>query len=423
MMYGLCDCDSFFASCERVFRPELYGKPVVVLSNNDGCIVAMTKEAKSLGLTRGIPFFQAKDIIQQNNVTVFSSNYTLYGDISNRIMQILSEKTGDIDIYSIDEAFFCVDGFNKESLHEELVKLHSFIYKGIGIPVSIGVGPTRTLSKIASHFAKNIPGYKGACIIDSEEKRRKALQLFPVNKVWGIGRHTTKQLNYYGIITAWDFSKRSKSWIQREFKKPGLQTWKELNGIPCKEIEELPEKQSICTSRSFEHMISDYDTLAESVANFTASSALKLRKQHSVCQSLTVFILSNRHREDLEQYYNSKQIRLAVPTDSTMELIQYALSALKLIYKPGVMYKKSGIILTDICSNSCIQQNLFDHTDRQKLNRLTETIDSINNEHGSHKIRFAVQSTSPKHWNLSTEHLSPCYTTDIKDVLMINCHK
>ena len=237
-MYGLCDCDSFFASCERVFRPELYGKPVVVLSNNDGCIVAMTKEAKSLGLTRGIPFFQAKDIIQQNNVTVFSSNYTLYGDISNRVMQILSEKTGDIDIYSIDEAFFCVDGFNKESLHEELVKLHSFIYKGIGIPVSIGVGPTRTLSKIASHFAKNIPGYKGVCIIDSEGKRRKALQLFPVNKVWGIGRHTTKQLNYYGIITAWDFSKRSKSWIQREFKKPGLQTWKELNGIPCKEIEE-----------------------------------------------------------------------------------------------------------------------------------------------------------------------------------------
>lgn len=420
-MFGLCDCDSFFASCERVFRPELYGKPIVVLSSNDGCIVALTKEAKAIGLKRGIPIFQVKDLIKKHNVAVFSSNFSLYGDISDRIMQILAEKTGDIDIYSIDEAFFSIDQFNKNTLHEELVQLRSFIYKGVGIPVSIGAGPTRTLSKVASHFAKRFPGYKGVCIIDSDKKIQKALKLFPINDVWGIGWKFAKKLEYHGIITASGYVELSESWIRREFKKAGVQIWKELKGIPCKEIEELPEKQEICTSRSFKDMINNYQLLAESVANFTASCAMRLRKQHSVCQSMIVFILSNRRREDLEQYYNSKQITFSVPTDSTMELIEYALTALKSIYRPEIMYKKSGVILTGICKNTGIQQNLFDNTDRCKLGRLTKAMDSINNIHGSDSIHFAIQSMSKDDWKIAKEHRSPCYTTNIKDVLEIKC--
>jgi len=418
-MFALCDCDSFFASCERVFRPELYGKPVVVLSNNDGCIVAMTKEAKALGLKRGMPFFQANDLIRQNNVSVFSSNYTLYGDISARVMQLIAEETGDIDIYSIDEAFFSIDGFKPDMLHESLVNLRRKIYKGIGIPVSIGVGPTRTLAKVASHFAKKIPGYHGVCIIDNDEKRLKALQLFPVGDVWGIGRQFRKKLEYYGITTAYDFQNKQESWISRLFNLPGVRTWKELRGIPCKDISELPEKQSICTSRSFGEMVTEWDKMVESVANFTASCARKLRTQHTVAGSLTVYILTNRFREDLPQYMNSTTIQFITPTDSTLLLTKYAISALSIIWRKGYHYKKCGVILTNISTNTSIQQNLFDTTDHVKQQQLTRAIDAINKKEGTDTVHLAVQSESFGKWNLKQEHKSPCYTTNIKDVLVV----
>lgn len=418
-MFALCDCDSFFASCERVFRPELYGKPVVVLSNNDGCIVAMTKEAKALGLKRGMPFFQANDLIRQNNVSVFSSNYTLYGDISARVMLLIAEETGDIDIYSIDEAFFGIDGFKPDMLHESLVNLRRKIYKGIGIPVSIGVGPTRTLAKVASHFAKKIPGYHGVCIIDNDEKRLKALQLFPVGDVWGIGRQFRKKLEYYGITTAYDFQNKQESWISRLFNLPGVRTWKELRGIPRKDISELSEKQSICTSRSFGEMITEWDKMVESVANFTASCARKLRAQHTVAGSLTVFILTNRFREDLPQYMNSTTIQFITPTDSTLLLTKYAISALSIIWRKGYHYKKCGVILTNISTNTSIQQNLFDTTDHVKQQQLTRAIDAINKKEGTDTVHLAVQSESFSKWNLKQEHKSPCYTTNIKDVLVV----
>ena len=418
-MFALCDCDSFFASCERVFRPELYGKPVVVLSNNDGCIVAMTKEAKALGLKRGMPFYQVKDLVRQHNISVFSSNYTLYCDISARVMQLIAEETGDIDVYSIDEAFFSIDGFRSDMLHESLIALRRKIYKGIGLPVSIGVGPTRTLAKVASHFAKKIPGYYGVCIIDSEEKRQKALRLFPIGDVWGIGRQFRKKLEYFGVKTAYDFQDKRESWVSQVFKLSGVRTWKELRGIPCKDISELPEKQSICTSRSFGEMITEWGKMVESVANFTASCARKLRAQHTVAGSLTVFVLTNRFREDLPQYMNSTTVQFVTPTDSSLQLTNYAITALQKIWRDGFHYKKSGVILTDIGPNTSIQQNLFDTTDHVKQQRLTRAIDAINKREGTDTVHLAVQSDSFCKWNLKQDFKSPCYTTNIKDVLVV----
>ena len=418
-MFALCDCDSFFASCERVFRPELYGKPVVVLSNNDGCIVAMTKEAKQLGLKRGLPYYQVKDLIRANGVTVFSSNYALYGDISSRVMQLIAEEVQDIEVYSIDEAFFDISGFAPDRLHEKLVKLRAKIYKGIGIPVSIGVGTTRTLAKVASHFAKNYQGYQGVCIIDTEEKRTKALQLFPVDKVWGIGRQFRKRLEYYGVGTAYDFQELKESFVRKEFKLSGVKTWKELQGIACKSVDELPEKQSICTSRSFAEMITDFDKMTESIANFTASCCRRLRKQGSVAETITVFIMTNRFRTDLPQQIESTSIQLITPTDSTMQLTKYAITALRKIWREGNHYKKSGVILTGISSNRDIQQNLFDNVDHAKQRRLTNTIDEINRTQGPDAVHLAIQSDSFSKWNLRREHMSPCYTTNIKDVLIV----
>lgn len=418
-MFALCDCDSFFASCERVFRPELYGKPVVVLSNNDGCIVAMTKEAKLLGLKRGMPFYQVKDLIRANDVSVFSSNYALYGDISSRVMQLLTEEVQDIDVYSIDEAFFDISGFAPERLHEELVRLRAKIYNGIGIPVSIGVGSTRTLAKVASHFAKNYQGYQGVCIIDTDEKRMKALKLFPVDKVWGIGRQFGKRLEYYGVKTAYDFMDLKESFVRREFKLPGVKTWKELQGISCKSVEELPEKQSICTSRSFAEMITDFDKMTESIANFTASCSRRLRRQGSVAGCVTVFIMTNRFRSEMPQQMESSSIQLITPTDSTMQLTKYAITALKKIWREGYHYKKSGVILTAIYSNKDIQQNLFDTVDHAKQRRLTQAIDEINQSQGPDAVHLAIQSDSFSKWNLRREHISPCYTTNIKDILIV----
>ena len=418
-MFALCDCDSFFASCERVFRPELYGKPIVVLSNNDGCIVAMTKETKELGLTRGTPFYKVIDLIREHNINVFSSNYTLYGDISARVMQLIAEEIGDIDIYSIDEAFFNTDGISPDNLHSSLVELRHKIYKGIGVPISIGVGPTRTLAKVASHFAKKIPGYHGVCIIDNEEKRHKALKLYPIGEVWGIGRQFRKKLEYYGIASAYDYQNQKESWIRNQFMVSGIRTWKELRGIPCKETHELPERQSICTSRSFGEMVSDFDKMAESIANFTASCARKLRKQQSVAGHIAVFIMTNRFREDLPQHIEYSTIELTTPTDSNILLTQHAIAALRKIWCPNFQYKKSGVILSDISSNKSIQQNLFDTTNHVRQQKLTKVVDDINRKQGTDTIHLAVQSDSFSKWNIKREFKSPCYSTNIKDVLVI----
>lgn len=418
-MFGLVDCNSFFASCELIFRPDLRGKPVVVLSSNDGCVVALTPEAKAVGLRRGNPLFQISDIVKKHGVAVFSSNYELYADISSRVMSVIAEEAGHIDIYSIDEAFIDIDADDALQAVDKMRRLRQLIMKGVGIPVSIGIAHTRTLAKVANHYAKAYPNYRGVCSIDSEEKRVKALKLFPVDEVWGVGRRNMKVMQYNGIRTAYGFTQMSEAWVKANFQLQGVRTWKELRGVPCKDLTDMSEKKSICVSRSFGSMISDYSQMAESVANFASSCAEKLRRQHSVASCITVFIHTNSHREDLQQYGNTRTVCMPVPTSYTGEIVTYALAALKLIFRPGYMYKKSGVVLSGISDDSGIQQSLFDGVDRSKMSRITKAVDSINRAYGHDTVHLAIQRGSESEWNARREYRSPHYTTDFEDLMTV----
>lgn len=289
-MFGLVDCNNFYCSCERVFNPGLRTLPVVVLSNNDGCIIARSNEAKALGIEMGMPFYQAKELLEREKVAVFSSNYTLYGDMSRRVMMLLSEFTPELTQYSIDEAFIDLTGMGGgEALRDYGKRIVRTIGKGTGIPVTLGIAPTKTLAKVASKYGKRYKGYEGVCLIDTEEKRIKALQGFDIADVWGIGRRSAKKLAYYGVKTAWDFTQWSESRVRRLLTVTGTRTWKELRGENCIDISELPEKQSICTSRSFPYNgLSELRVVEEAVANFAASCVRKLREQKSRCSQLTV---------------------------------------------------------------------------------------------------------------------------------------
>lgn len=289
-MFGLVDCNNFYCSCERVFNPGLRTQPVVVLSNNDGCIIARSNEAKALGIEMGTPFYQAKELLEREKVAVFSSNYTLYGDMSRRVMMLISEFTSELTQYSIDEAFIDLTGMGSgEALRDYGKRIVSTIGKGTGIPVTLGIAPTKTLAKVASKYGKRYKGYEGVCLIDTEEKRIKALQGFDIADVWGIGRRSAKKLAYYGVKTAWNFTQWSESRVRRLLTVTGVRTWKELRGESCIDISELPEKQSICTSRSFpENGLSELKVVEEAVANFAASCVRKLREQKSRCRQLTV---------------------------------------------------------------------------------------------------------------------------------------
>lgn len=330
-LFGLADCNNFYCSCERVFHPDLIGKPVVVLSNNDGCVIARSEESKALGIKMGDVFYQVKDKLEQNDVAVFSSNYNLYGDMSRRVMSLLSKYFPKIDVYSIDEAFLDLSGMGtSEQLTDYCKKMVRYISKGTGIPISLGIAPTKTLAKIASKYAKKHKGYEGVCLIDTDEKREKALKLFPIEDVWGIGYRSVDKLVYHGIKTAWDLTQKSESWIRRELTVTGVRTCKELRGESCISIEELPHKKSICTSRSFaEQGLNKLADVEEAIANFAAQCARKLREQQTVCSSITVFAHTSRFREDLPQSYIYRTINLIVPTNNHQELVSTAVKILR----------------------------------------------------------------------------------------------
>lgn len=337
-LFGLVDCNNFYCSCERVFHPDLIGKPVVVLSNNDGCVIARSNEAKALGLKMGDPFYQVKDILEKNNVAVFSSNYNLYGDMSKRVMSLLSRYTPKLTQYSIDEAFLDFSGM--DNLHEYGKEIVRKVSKGTGIPVSLGIAPTKTLAKMASKYAKKYKGYEGVCLIDTDEIREKALKLFEVGDVWGIGHRNTKKLEYYGIKTAWDLTQKSASWVRRELSVTGLKTWKELHGESCISIEELPHKQSICTSRSFPGIgLDKLQDLEEAVANFAASCSRKLRENHIACRNMTVFAYTSRFRADTPEDYISSDTIFPVATNNYQELVAYAVQALRRYWKGDGKYQ------------------------------------------------------------------------------------
>lgn len=416
-MIGLVDCNNFFASCERVFNPSLNGRPIVVLSNNDGCVIARSEEVKKLGVRMGVPFYQIKELIRKENIAVFSSNYTLYGDLSRRVMSILAEQVPEIDVYSIDEAFLDLSGIdNLSEFGQKLVKTTA---RSSGIPVSLGIAPTRTLAKLANRFAKKYPAYNRVCIIDSEEKRIKALQKTKVGDIWGIGRRTTKTLEYYGVNTAYDLTQKSRSWVRSKMTVVGERTWLELQGELCITSDLVVDRQQICTSRSFGEMITDFDSLRESVANFASACATKVRRQNSLAHGLIVFAYTNRHREDLQQYFPSKAIQFSFATSDTIEIVNHASQALKEIYQEGYEYKKAGVILTHIIHETEYLYDLFDPRDREKQKRISEMIDTINKKNGANCIKLAAQGVGKAQWNLRRDYLSKCPSTNLKDIIEI----
>lgn len=410
------DCNNFYASCERVFNPALNGKPIVVLSNNDGCVIARSNEAKALGIKMGVPAYQIKDLVSSHEVAVFSSNYTLYGDMSGRVMSILAGLAPELEVYSIDEAFINLDGIQDiQSLGIDIVNK---ISRSTGIPVSLGIAPTKTLAKVANKFAKKYPAYNKLCIIDTEEKRIKALQLTDINDVWGIGRRQASKLENQGVKTAYDFTQLSGTWVRKYMTVVGERTWKELRGLSCIDMESAPSaKKQICTSRSFGKMVEDIETMSEAIATHASTCAKKLRKQKSYAVSLMVFIHTNNFREDLPQYWKNTVITLPVPTNDTLEIVHYALEGLRNIFMQGYQYKKAGVIITEIVTSA--QMGLFDTVDRDKRERLMRAIDKVNGEHRQ-LIKLAVQGTG-REWKLKQEQLSQRYTTDMNEILTINC--
>ena len=420
-MIGLADCNNFFVSCERVFCPSLRDVPVVVLSNNDGCIIARSNEAKALGIKMGEPYFQARALLEEHGVAVFSSNYNLYGDMSRRVMSLLRKLTPAIEQYSIDECFLDMSHMGTpEETRARGLDIVKQVGRGTGIPISIGIAATRTLAKLASKYAKKYPGYHQCCLIDTDEKRRKALSGVPVEDIWGIGRKQTLQLHNLGIHRAIDLAEKPKSWVRSHFSITTVRTWMELNGISCIDTYEPPQKQSICTSRSFpDQGITDHAVLTEAVANFASRCAKKLREQHSVCSQLTVFAYTSRFNPGEPADAIHRDAQFTIPTNSSQEIIRMAAATLRRDLKPHPFaYKKAGVILWGISSDTAVQQDLFDPVDRRRQERIAQAVDAINRKNGFDKVRLAVQGTDVR-FGLKHEHASQQYTTNLQQVIEI----
>ena len=397
-MIALADCNNFYCSCERVFNPALRTTPVIVLSNNDGCVVARSNEAKALGIPMGIPFYQARELIEKNGVAVFSSNYNLYGDMSRRVMTLLTEFTPTLMIVRV-------------------------VGKGTGIPLTVGIAATKTLAKVAAHYGKRYKGYEGVCLIDTDERREKALRQLPVGEVWGIGHRLRATLEYHGVRTAWDLTQKSESWTRRLLTVTGTRVWRELRGESCIDIDELPLQKSVCTSRSFaDEGIADLGRLEEAVANFAAACSRKLKARQSCCSGLTLFAYTSRFRDDLPARSINRTIHLPVPTNDQQEIIHAAITLLRADWDRSATYhyKKAGVIVWDITAASAIQTNLFDPIDRAKQARLAAAIDAINRRNGHDTVKVAIQGTAPKNWGLKQEHISQQYTTNLLEVIQVS---
>lgn len=417
-MFALIDCNNFYASCERVFRPDLNGKPIVVLSNNDGCVIARSNEAKAVGVPMGAPAFEYEKLFQQNKVQVFSANFTLYGDMSQRVMSILSEYTPEIEIYSIDECFLKLQGFQYFDLQEYGKQMRYKVGKCTGIPISVGIAPTKALSKVANHIAKKYSEHTdGVYIIDSEDKRVKALKWLKVEDVWGIGRQHSKRLSAMGVKTAYDFTQLDDQLVKRQMSIVGLRLKHDLQAIPTLDLEKVQLKKNIATTRSFETNYTEFEQLKERVSTFAVSCAEKLRIQNSCCNSLMVFVHTNRHRKNLPQYSRSIVIKLPFATNSSIELSKFAGLALKYIFKEGYAYKKAGVIVQDFTPENNVQQALFENRDDRHI-PLMQAIDRMNAAFGQQKIRLGSQDTK-RIWKMNQEKLSPRYTTKLSDIITI----
>ncbi|MCB0272473.1 MAG: Y-family DNA polymerase [Bdellovibrionales bacterium] len=420
-LIALIDCNSFYASCERVFRPELRNRPVMVLSNNDGCVIARTQEVKDLGIAMGVPFFKVRALAKKHNIAVFSSNYALYGDMSRRVMKTLEQFTPEIEVYSIDEAFLYFDGFEHWNLSEHAKKIRNTILQHTGIPTSIGFAPTKVLAKVANKLAKKNSIYEGICVLDTEEKIKEALLSFPIGDLWGIGRQLEKKWHALGITTAWQLRNLPERTVRKIMTVQGHRMVLELKGIPCFAYKDMmdPKKQIIST-RSFGHPITKINDLKESIANHVSRAAEKLRAQGSVCQSLYVFIRNNPFKDKGKTFYYAFDIAHFDPgTQVTNKLIDQAVKIIDRIYKLGVVYKKSGVCLSEISPQSQTQQHLFVSGDTNKNIRVMRTLDLINQRQGKGSLKFATCGTFNNNWPMQSKHRSPCYTTRWSELLKV----
>jgi len=416
---ALADCNSFYCSCERLFRPDLANKPVIVLSNNDGCIVSRTDEAKKLGIPMGAPLFKVRDIVEKHNVSVFSSNYTLYGDLSRRVMKVLSEFAPEFEIYSIDEAFLLLTGFNPDTIEDYLKNVRKTVLKYTGIPISIGVSHTKVLAKAANKLAKNDKiKSQGVYSLLDEHKRIADLKNFPVEDIWGIGRQYAKKLHLFGIKNAYQFSIADSKFIQKNFTVVGKRIAEELCGNPCIELEvESKDKKQIISSRSFGRPVMLKSEVKESLANHISTAAEKLRSQDGLVKSLTVFIHTNQFK-DVPQYFNSSTMTLLSGSAFTPRLINLGFEALDKIFKGGYEYKKTGVIFNDIIQKEKSQLDLFAQNDTPREEISMATMDGINEFHGTNTVKAAACGTT-KFWKMLSEMKSRAYTTRWSDLLKV----
>ena len=414
-MIALADCNNFYASCERVFDPKLERKPVVVLSNNDGCIIARSNEAKKLGIKMGEPAFKIKNLVEKHNVNVFSTNFALYGDLSKRVMNTFRTEVNKIEVYSIDEAFL---DFSNLADKERAIQLKKKVQMWTGIPVSIGIAKTKTLAKVANHIAKKYT--KAGCFMfDDEDLIRRALNVFPVEDLWGIGRKNAKSLKEFGIHTALQFRETDINWIKRHFYINAVKIQKELKGEICYPLETtIQRKKNICTARSFGTEIKELSKLREAVSSHANTCATKLRKQKSCCSTISVFLSTNPFKPQAKQYHPYRVFNLDVPTNDSIEIVRFALKGLDQIYRSDCIYKKLGVIVGRTIPESQVQLSLFDNLDRDKRREINSVVDTINKKMGRNKVKLAVQGTGKK-WKLRQERLSPCYTTRFSDILEV----
>jgi DNA polymerase V len=420
-IFALVDCDTFYASCERVFQPKIKNDPIIVLSNNDGCAVALSRETKKLGIPFGQPYFKLKPLIEKHNIKVFSSNYELYGDLSRRVMQTLSTFSPDIEYYSIDEAFLRLDLLNISDLHAYGLKIKKTVEDWVGVPVTVGIGSTKTLAKVATDIGKEKPEYEGVFILE-EKNRVHELSKIPVQDIWGIGSQKRKLLNSYQINTALDLINAEDKFIQKQLSIVGLRTVWELRGISCLPIEEMiPPKKGICSSRSFGHDVTSLEDLEEAVATYAARACVKLRKQNSVCGCIHVWITTNSFK-DVPQYSNTLGYRLPMASNSTPDLIHAAHQALKKIYREGYQYKKAGIFLSEITPATGVQSHLFyDPKHYSKEKKLMEVVDRINKSYGSSSLFFGAMGIT-QDWKMIRNQKSPSYTTRWNELLTVKAN-
>ena len=417
-VFALIDCNNFFCSCERVFRPDLRDRPVAVLSNNDGCIVARSQEVKDLGVPMAAPYFKYKQLLQQNQVKVFSSNYQLYGDMSNRVMSILSKFSFDIEFYSIDEAFLRLDQIAGIDYQIYAKQIRDTIWKYTDIPVSIGIGRTKTLAKVASNIAKK--SESGCCIMLDEDLSDQILKQTNISQIWGVGSRLAEKFRYSNITTAHQLKNVDPKWARKYYTVNGEKMVMELRGMSCLKIEDFKPRKNIITSKSFGRKVSDKETLQQILSNYTTRACQKLRSQKSRAQGVSIFIRTNRFRIFDDQYKKSITQGLDIATNDTSQITKIALKMLDQIFKPGYSYHKCGVVLLDLIDDSSQQQSLFfDDQKNQKQEKLMKTIDHLNSHHQSNSVFFASQGVN-RNWQLRSDYRSPRYTTSWEEILEVN---